>query len=53
VKLDEARRLDLIDFAQINLHLQDLLGVKVDLVSEPARKPRFKAQIDRDRVNAF
>ncbi len=53
VRLDEARRLDLIDFAQINLRLQDLLGVKVDLVSEPARKPSFQAQIDRDRVHAF
>lgn len=53
VKLDAARQLDLIDFAQINLRLQDMLGVKVDLVSEPARKPRFQTQIDRDRVHAF
>lgn len=53
VRLDDARRLDLIDFAQINLRLQDLLEVKVDLVSEPARKSGFQAQIDRDRVNAF
>ena len=53
VKLNDARRLDLIDFAQINLRLQDMLGVKVDLVSEPARKPVFQAQIDRDRVHAF
>lgn len=53
VRLDHERRLDLLDFAQINLRLSDLLGAKVDLVSEPARKPRFQAQIDRDRVHAF
>ena len=53
VKLDDARHLDLIDFAQINLRLQDMLGVKVDLVSEPARRARFQAAIDRDRVHVF
>ena len=53
VRLDETRNLDLIDSAQINLRLQEMLGAKVDLVTEPARKPRFQAQIDRDRVHAF
>ena len=53
VRLDHARKLDLLDFAAINLRLSDLLGAKVDLISEPARKVRFQAQIDRDRVHAF
>jgi len=53
VELDHARRLDLLDFAQINLRLNDLLGAKVDLISEPVRRPDFQADIDRDRVHAF
>jgi predicted nucleotidyltransferase len=53
VRLDHARGLDLLDFAEINLRLSDLLGATVDLISEPARKPRFQAEIDRDRVHAF
>ncbi|MGP7795377.1 nucleotidyltransferase family protein [Sphingomonas sp. CLY1604] len=28
-------------------------GVKVDLVTEPTRRPRLQAQIDRDRVHVF
>lgn len=36
-----------------SLRLSDHLGAKVDLVSEPARKPGFQAEIDRDRVDAF
>ncbi len=30
-----------------------MLGTKVDLVTEPARKARFQAEIDRDRVRVF
>ncbi|NJS15816.1 MAG: DNA polymerase III subunit beta [Sphingopyxis sp.] len=30
-----------------------LLGVSVDLVTEPATRPRLQAEIDRDRVDAF
>lgn len=52
-ELDHARGIDLLDFAEINLRLNDLLGAKVDLVSEPARKPGFQAEIDRDRISAF
>jgi predicted nucleotidyltransferase len=53
VRLDHGRGIDLLDFAEINLKLSDVLGTKVDLISEPARKPRFQAEIDRDRVHAF
>ncbi|MEH3159019.1 MAG: hypothetical protein PGN08_08845 [Sphingomonas taxi] len=28
-------------------------GVKVDLVTEPTRRSRLQAQIDRDRVHVF
>ena len=53
VTLDRDRHLDLLDFATLNLRLQDMLGVKVDLISEPARRVRFQAQIDLDRAHAF
>lgn len=53
VELDHGRGIDLLDFAQINLRLNDLLGAKVDLISEPARRPDFQAEIERDRVDAF
>jgi uncharacterized protein len=53
VTLASDRKIDLLDFAQMSLRLSELLGTKVDLVSEPARKPRFQAQINRDRVHAF
>ena len=53
VELDHGRGIDLLDFARINLRLNDMLGAKVDLISEPARRPDFQADIERDRVNAF
>lgn len=33
--------------------LSNLLGRPVDVVSSPVRKPRLKAEIERDRVDAF
>lgn len=53
VELDHGRGIDLLDFAQINLRLNDMLERKVDLISEPARRPDFQAEIERDRVDAF
>jgi predicted nucleotidyltransferase len=49
---DEAH-VGLFAFAGIAARLHDLLGVHVDLVGEPARKPAMQAQIDRDRVRVF
>jgi predicted nucleotidyltransferase len=34
-------------------HLSQLLGCKVDVVEEPIRKERFQKEIDRDRALAF
>ena len=34
-------------------HLSELLGCKVDVVEEPVRKARFQKEIDRDRALAF
>ena len=52
-ELDHTRKLDLFDLAVINERLSELLGLEVDLVSEPARRARFQAAIDRDRVHVF
>lgn len=50
---DRSRQIDLFDFAAISAQLNDWLKVSVDLVSEPARKVRLQAEIDRDRVRVF
>jgi predicted nucleotidyltransferase len=46
--LDYFRRL-----GEIEGRLSGILGCKVDIVEEPARKKRFQAEIDRDRAVAF
>lgn len=40
-------------FVEIAERLETILGVSVDLVSEPARKARIQDEIDRDRVRVF
>ncbi|HEX8444119.1 MAG TPA: type II toxin-antitoxin system ParD family antitoxin [Allosphingosinicella sp.] len=52
-ELDRSRKIDLFHYGAIAERLEALLGVKVDLLTEPARKPRMQAEIDRDRVNVF
>ncbi len=52
-ELDRNRKIDLFHYGAIAERLEALLGVKVDLLTEPARKPRMQAEIDRDRVNVF
>ena len=53
VALDYDRCATLLDFIGVQQRLAELLGRKVDLVSEPSRKLRFQAEIDRDRVHVF
>lgn len=52
-ELDHSRRLGLFHYAAIAERLEEMLGAKVDLLTEPARKPRMQAEIDRDRVHVF
>lgn len=51
--LDPARPMGAFEFVGLELRLQQMLGTKVDLVTEPARRPRLQAEIDRDRVIVF
>lgn len=52
-ELDHERRIGLFDYAVIAERLEEMLQSKVDLLTEPARKPRMQAEIDRDRVHVF
>lgn len=40
-------------FEALRAELSELLGVDVDIVAEPARNPRIRAAIERDRLVAF
>lgn len=51
---DQVRTLGPFGFFSIEDRIAAMLGgVKVDLVTEPTRRPRLQAQIDRDRVHVF
>jgi predicted nucleotidyltransferase len=39
--------------SELEGRLSGILGCKVDVIEEPARKERFQAEIDRDRSLAF
>lgn len=51
--LDPERHLGLFRYVAIGEHLEDILGVKVDTVSEPVEKPRLRQRIDQDRAHVF
>lgn len=53
VTLDERAGIDLFRFAALTEQLSRLLGVRVDLVAEPARSARMQAEIDRDRLRVY
>ena len=50
---EAVRRLGPFGFFGIEDRIADMLDVKVDLVTEPTRRPRLQAQIDRERVRVF
>ena len=52
-ELDRSRGIGLFHYAAITDRLSELLQTRVDLLTEPARKPRLQAEIDRDRVSVF
>jgi predicted nucleotidyltransferase len=39
--------------SELEARLSGILGCKVDVIEEPARRKRFQAEIDRDRALAF
>jgi uncharacterized protein len=50
---DQNRRLSLLDLVGIELHLTDLLGVRVDLSEEGTLKPRVQQTVEAEAVRAF
>lgn len=53
VTLDRERGVDLYDLAGIQMRLAEFLGQHVDVVTEPARRERFRRALERDRIHAF
>jgi predicted nucleotidyltransferase len=41
------------DFGDVEDRLSTILGVRVDLLGEPARHERLRVDLERDRVNVF
>lgn len=52
-ELDPNGRFSLIDLVRVENELADLLGRKVDLVTEPAKRPSLRANLERDRRRVF
>jgi predicted nucleotidyltransferase len=53
VEFDPAARMDLFRRTALERRIVEILGRRVDLLSEPVEKPRLRANIDRDRRLAF
>ena len=50
---EAVRRLGPFGFFSIEPAIEEMLGTAVDLVTDPSRRPRLQANIDRDRVFVF
>ena len=51
--LDRSRPIGLLEFAAIRQRVEDMLGVPVDMISEPIEKERLRRRFDLDRVVVF
>ena len=52
-ELDPEARIGMFAIGALERRLTELLGRRVDLLSEPVEKQRLRANIDRDRRRAF
>ncbi len=52
-ELDPEAHITLIGLVGLELKLGELLGRKVDLLSEPIQKPRLRTNVERDRRRVF
>jgi uncharacterized protein len=52
-EFDPAAKMDLIRLVGLERELGDLLGREVQILPEPIRKPRLRAEVERDRVRAY
>jgi hypothetical protein len=51
--LDHGQRIGLFRLQAMVERIEDLLGVAVDLITEPVSKPRLQERIERDRIRVF
>jgi predicted nucleotidyltransferase len=52
-EFDPAAKMDLIRLIGLERELREWLGRDVQLLPEPIRKRRLRAEVERDRVRAF
>ena len=52
-EFDPDARLDLFRLAALERRIAEIVGRRVDLLPEPAEKPRLRINIERDRRLAF
>jgi predicted nucleotidyltransferase len=52
-EFDPRARMDLFRLTALERRISDLLGCRVDLLTEPVEKARLRAAIARDRRDAF
>jgi predicted nucleotidyltransferase len=52
-EFDPAAKMDLIRLVELEYELADLLGRRVEILPEPIRKDRLRANVERDRIRAF
>ena len=53
VDYDAVRALGPFNFFGIEGKIEEMLGPKVDFMTEPSRNDRLRVEIDRDRVHVF
>ena len=53
VDYEAIRELGPFGFFGIEDKIAEMIGVRVDFITEPTRRPRLQAEIDRDRVIVF
>jgi uncharacterized protein len=52
-EFDPSAKMDLIRLVGLEQDLGDLLGREVQILPEPIRKERLRANVERDRIRAF
>jgi len=52
-EFDPAAKISLIDLVRLEDELGALLGREVQILPEPIRKNRLRANVERDRIRAF
>jgi predicted nucleotidyltransferase len=52
-EFDPSAKMDLIRLVGLEQELGDLLGREVQILPEPIRKERLRANVERDRIRAF